>query len=181
MTKPRTFLSSIFALLLLTLLTSVPVTAQVAKQGHDFLSDLSFHSDLLAPSQPFEAFDSVQSAVADATRNAWAAFRLGTTAEWRATVDKRAGAIAFAEGGNVAWIPGRGNSLTASDLASVLKPGAKMVDLATLETIARGYLPKVAGMLGVDPKTLVLNNGRSGQPASHVWFVDFDVIQGGSV
>src|SRR6185369_3695836 len=69
----------------------------------------------------------------------------------------------------IAWIPGKGNSLK----------GAHKVNLETLETIARNFLPRVAGMMGVDPKSLVLNVGRSGQPAGHLWFVDFDVVRDG--
>jgi hypothetical protein len=179
MAKPRIVLASVLTLLSLAFLCAAPASAQVAKQGNDTLSSLVFQSDRLAPSQPFESIDSAGSAVAGSTQSAWASFRLAAPVEWRAHVDKRTGLIGFAEGGNIAWIPGRGNSLTQNDLAGILPPGAKQVDLAAMETIARNYLPRVAGLLGVDPKSLVLNVGRSGQPASHVWFVDFDVLAGG--
>src|SRR5436305_5280964 len=176
--RPRTTVTAALSLLVLVLF-GLPAYAQVAKQGNDTLSSLAFQSDRIAPSQPVDAIESVGSAVASATQSAWAAFRLAAPVEWRAAVDKRTGRVSFAEGGKIAWIPGRGNSLTASDLALVLPPGAKKVDLSAMESIARGYLPKVAGLLGVDPKSLVLNAGRSGQPAGHVWFVDFDVLAGG--
>jgi hypothetical protein len=174
----RTALTSALSLLVLVLF-GLPARAQVAKQGNDTLSSLAFQSDRLAPSQPVDSIDSVGSAVANATQSAWAAFRLTAPVEWRAMVDKRTGRVSFAEGGKIAWIPGRGNSLTQSDLALVLQPGAKKVDLGAMESIARSYLPKVAGLIGVDPKSLVLNLSRSGQPAGHVWFVDFDVLAGG--
>jgi hypothetical protein len=153
--------------------------AQVAKQGHDTLSSLAFQSERLQMSEQIEPLEDVESSVAQATQSAWSTFRLAAPVEWRAVVDKRHGLISFAEGGNIGWIPGRGNSLTLGDLSLVLKPGAKKVDLAALEAIARTFLPKVSGMLGVDPKTLVLNLSRSGQPAGHLWFVDFDIVQGG--
>jgi hypothetical protein len=175
MAKSRIVLSCSLLLVLL-LATLAPAQAQVAKKGYDTLSSLAFQSEKLEPSQPFEPFSDVQSAVASATQSAWQSFALNAPVEWRAAVDKRTGRISFAEGGNIAWIPGRGNSLGLADLAPVLKPGSKKVDLAAMETIARNYLPKVAGMLGVDPKTLVLNLGRSGQPAGHVWFVDLDFV-----
>ena len=171
---------STFALLAFTL-AAFPLTAQVAKQGYDTLSSLAFQSDRLELSQPLETLDNVQGLLASPTQSAWQTFRLNAPVEWRAAVDPRTGLVAFAEGGNVAWIPGRGNSLAASAIAALLKPGAKQVDLAGMETIARSYLPKVAGLLGVDPASLVLNLGRSGQPAGHVWFVDFDVVRGARV
>ena len=153
--------------------------AQIMKKGSDTLTSLQFRSDRLQINEAIEPLADVQSAVAQPTQSAWSTFRLSAPVEWSAVVDKRHGLITLAEGGNIAWIPGRGNSLSITDLTSVLKPGSKKVDLGTMETIARAYLPKVAGMMGVDPKSLVLNLSRSGQPASHVWFVDFDIVQGG--
>ena len=153
-------------------------SAQVAKQGSDVLSSLAFTSDKLAVSEPVESFDDVESALPPGLRNGWAAFRLGTNAEWRSGVDKRNGQISIAEGGLVAWVPGRGNSLTNDDIANVLG-GRKQPDLAVMDTIARGYLPRVAALLGVNPSTLVLDRGRSGQPADHVWFVDYNVVRDG--
>ncbi|HEY4573498.1 MAG TPA: hypothetical protein VIJ26_06040, partial [Thermoanaerobaculia bacterium] len=153
--------------------------AQVAKQGNDSLSSLAFQSERLAPSQPIEPLESAQSEASAAVQNGWASFRLGTPVEWKGSVDRRNGLIAFAEGGNVAWVPGRGNSLTGSDIAPFLPPGATKANLAALEAIARSFLPRVAGMTGVDASGLVLNQGRSGQPAGHVWFVDFDVTRDG--
>ncbi|HEX4964443.1 MAG TPA: hypothetical protein VF173_26745 [Thermoanaerobaculia bacterium] len=168
------FLSrSILSLGLLAILIPAQSHAQVAKQGNDSLASLAFQSDRLSLSQPFDALENTENVIASAPRSAWEAFRIGAPVEWRATVDRRNGMIAFAEGGNIAWIPGRGNSLS-------LAPGKK-IDLAAMEQVARNYVTKVAGMLGVDPQTLVLNQGRSGQPAGHVWFVDFDIVQNGMV
>src|SRR5579885_358815 len=176
MVKPR--LSYVFLCLLALAVCFGNAHAQVAKQGHDTLSSLGFQSDKLRLSEQVEPLDNVQSAVAQATQGAWQSFKLAAPVEWRAVVDKRHGMVSFAEGGNIAWIPGRGNKLTAGDLAPIVKPGKK-IDLSAMEQIARAYLPKVAGMLGVDPKSLVLNVARSGQPAGHLWFVDFDVLSGG--
>jgi trimeric autotransporter adhesin len=173
--------SVLLSLTMLTVLSTGVAQAQVAKQGRDTLSSLAFLSDRLVPSEPVEPLEEVESAIAPTTRSAWESFRLAAPVEWRAVVDKRHGLIAFAEGGNIAWIPGLGNALTQADIASFVRPGAKAVDLSVLERIARGYLPKVAGMMGVDPGALVLNAGRSGQPASHVWFIDFDLVRGGMV
>ena len=179
MAKSRRNLSYVFlCLLAFATLFAGAAQAQVAKQGNDTLSSMAFRSDRLQLSEQLESIDNVQGLVASATQSGWSTFHLNAPTEWRAVVDKRHGLVSFAEGGNIAWIPGKGNSLTLSDVAAFVKPGAK-VDLAAMEGIARTFLPKVSGMLGVDPKSLVLSVGRSGQPASHLWFVDFDVVVGG--
>src|SRR4029079_2753901 len=76
-------------------------------------------------------------------------------------------------GGDIAWVPGRGNSLSNKDL------GGRKPDLTMIDSIARGFMPRVAALLGVDVKALVLSQGRSGQPASHLWFADYDVVREG--
>ncbi len=178
MPRPRKIaLTTALSLLTLALLR-LPAEAQVAKQGRDTLDRLAFQSDRLAESQPVVPFEDTEKAVDPILLRAWTAFRLSAPVEWSAVVDPRHGRIAFAEGGRIAWIPGRGNSLTLESLAAVLQPNAKKIDLTALETIARNFLPRVSDLLGVDPASLVLNLGRSGQPASHLWLVDFDVVVG---
>jgi trimeric autotransporter adhesin len=178
--KPQGRLVSFWICLLALAFLSIGVAhAQVAKQGNDTLTSLAFQSERLVPSQPVEPLDSVVGQVDHATQAAWATFQAGAPVEWRAVVDKRHGLIALAEGGNIAWIPGKGNSLAQKDIAVFTKAGSKGVDLSTMEGIARGYLPKVASLLGVNPQELSLSLSRSGQPAGHVWFVDFDVVKGG--
>jgi fibronectin type 3 domain-containing protein len=174
MVKTRAPLSYLAAMLLLG---SGALTAQVAKQGNDVLSSLQTRSEKLSPSQPLELLDDVRSLVATPTQNGWAAFRLGTPVDWRASIDKRTGMVGFAEGGGIGWIPGRGNSLAQGDVAKYLHNNK--IDMVSMEKMARDYLPRVASLLGVDAASLVLNQARSGQPASHVWFVDFDVYSGG--
>jgi trimeric autotransporter adhesin len=173
MAKTRNVLTAVLALLALAFLAGAPASAQVAKQGNDTLESLTFQSERLAPSQPLEPIDDAQSSVSGPVGSAWESFRLNAPVEWRAHVDRRSGTVAFAEGGKIAWVPGRGNSLTLQSF------GAGKVDLSTLEGIARGFLPRVAAMLGVNPSELVLNSGRSGQPAGHLWFVDFDLVKEG--
>jgi trimeric autotransporter adhesin len=165
---------------LLSALLAGPLAAQAAKQGHDVLSSLAFTSDKFAPSEPIQPLAEAQGQglVAPNLQNGWAAFLLGANAQWQAVVDGRTGQISLAEGGGIAWVPGRGNGLTNQSIASVLA-GRAQPDVAVLDTIARNFLPRVAALLGVNPSTLVLNQARSGQPASHVWFVDYDVVLSG--
>ncbi|HTQ78845.1 MAG TPA: hypothetical protein VMM92_02530 [Thermoanaerobaculia bacterium] len=179
--RTRSFASSVSCLLALALGSGGAAQAQVVKQGFDTLSNLSFQSEALDVSQPIEAYDAVQSLVDTGIQGSWGNFRLNAPAEWRASIDQRSGRIAFAEGGKIAWIPGHGNSLTLNDVAAVANPVTRSIDLASMEKIARGFLGKVSDLLGVDPNSLVLNLGRSGQPAGHLWFVDFDVVKDGFV
>ncbi|MFY9819801.1 MAG: hypothetical protein WAM82_00360 [Thermoanaerobaculia bacterium] len=168
-----------FLVLVLMILPGV-ARAQVAKQSRDVLSSLAFTDDRLGLADESEPLDNARAVVAQALQNSWDAFRIGVgpAAEWNATIDKRTGLVTFAEGGNVAWIPGRGNQMTLQDLAGVLA-GKQKVDLNALDAIARGFMLRVQPFLGFDSSNLVLNQGRSGQPAGHLWFVDYDVVLGG--
>jgi hypothetical protein len=165
---------------LLSILCVVPTQAQMAKKSNDSLSALAFTHEKLRPSDPIEPINDVAGLVAQKRTSGWEAFKIGAPVEWQALVSKRTGTIAMAEGGGIAWVPGHGNKLTLADMAGSLK-GARVIDLKVMEGIARGFLPAVADLVGVDPANLKLNLGRSGQPASHLWFVDFDVLAGGQV
>jgi hypothetical protein len=141
-------------------------TAQVAKEGRSTLDGLAFASPRLYPVESLDLVDNVQGVVASSVANNWASFS-NSNGQWKAMVDARSGRVAIAEGEGVPFIPGRGNKLVAN--------AAHKVTLAEMESITRSFLPRVADMLGVDPKSLVLNQGRSGNPADYLWFVDFDV------
>ena len=166
--------------LIVCALAALPATAQVAKQSNDVLSSLAFvHEKLQAPDD-IEPIADVRALADKSLQNGWEAYKIGVgpNAEWNATIDKRTGLVTFAEGGNVAWIPGRGNKLSTKDLGVFLK-SKPQVDLEVMDSIARDYMTRVKSFLGIDPSQLVLNRARSGQPASHVWFVDYDVVRDG--
>jgi hypothetical protein len=167
---------------LVSALLAAPAVGQVAKQSNDVLSSLSFVHEKLNAQDQIEPIQNVRSVMDKSLSNGWEAFRIGlpTNAEWNASVDKRTGLVAFAEGGNVAWVPGHGNTLTAKDLAGFLK-AKPQIDLEVMDAIARDFMPRVKSLLGIDPAQLVLNRARSGQPAGHVWFVDYDVVRDGLV
>jgi hypothetical protein len=167
---------------LVSALLAAPAVGQVAKQSNDVLSSLAFVHEKLNAQDQIEPIQNVRSVMDKSLSNGWEAFRIGlpTNAEWNASVDKRTGLVAFAEGGNVAWVPGHGNTLTAKDLAGFLK-AKPQIDLEVMDAIARDFMPRVKSLLGIDPAQLVLNRARSGQPAGHVWFVDYDVVRDGLV
>jgi len=87
-------------LLVLSALLCVPAMAQVAKQGNDVLSSLSFLHDKLRQGDESEPLDNARSVVDRTLQNSWDAFRIGVgpAAEWNATIDKRSGLVTFAEG-----------------------------------------------------------------------------------
>src|SRR6185295_7116908 len=151
MVRSRFLLLMVLALVC-SALAAGPAQAQVAKQGNDVLSSLSFTHERLVVSEPVEAFDDAQSELSPGLRNGWAAFRLGANGEWRAVVDRRTGQVSLAEGAGIPLIPGRGNGLTNQDIAGALG-GRARVDLPTLDAAARGFMPRVAALLGVNPST----------------------------
>ncbi|HBL29100.1 MAG TPA: hypothetical protein DD490_19880, partial [Acidobacteria bacterium] len=153
--------------------------AIVPAENGSSLGSLAFVNERLQAFTETESIDDVRSITGAAVVNTWDSFR-AAHGEWNAVIDKRTGALEIAEGQGVPFIPGRGNQLRMADLSAHLGD-KRAVDLATMESITRGFLPQVAGLLGVDPKQLQLNQGRSGHPAPHLWFVDFDVVRGGMV
>jgi fibronectin type 3 domain-containing protein len=159
--------------------TSAAQALVVPKEGKADLASRSLVQSRTAIVNDIEAFDTVRPMVAASMQNGWESFRASVSGEWQAEVDKRSGRLEYAEGAGIPWVPGRGNSLGMNSLAGLSRSGA--IDLATMEAAARAFLPRVAGMMGVDASQLQLNQGRSGQPASHVWFVDFDVVRDGMV
>ena len=181
MAKSRvSLLGRLTLFLLLGALLAGPGMAQVAKQGNDVLSSLQFVHDKLRSGDEAEPLDNVRALASKSLQNGWEAFRIGVgpNADWSAQIDKRTGMVGFAEGGNLAWVPGHGNQMTAQDIAGFLK-AKPAIDLEVMDAIARDFMPRVKSMMGFDPAQLSLNRGRSGQPAGHLWFVDYDVVREG--
>jgi hypothetical protein len=150
------------------LLAAHGLSAQVSREGNDPLSLLAFSDARLRPAAVIAPIEASQASLAAEARVGWTAFQAGSLVRWQAYVDRRTGHLESAVGGGIPWIPGTGNSLAG--------PPA---DLKGLEAAARAFLPRVAPMLGVDPASLVLNPGRSGRQADHLWYADFDIQRGG--
>ena len=149
-------------------------------QNHDDspLRRLSISKAALNPPAASVLFDEVRSSLAPAVQDAWDRFTSEAGGTWVGYADKRSGALSYAEGSGWPWIPGSGNQLVESDLAAPLGPNGE-VTVATMESIARGFLPKVAPLLGVDPRDLKLSLARTSQVADYLWYVEFDVFRGG--
>jgi hypothetical protein len=139
--------------------------AQVAPSRTSPLARLSFADPRLRATSTADPLEQVASLVPADLRDGWAGFTAETGGPWQAYVDRRTGRLEVAEGSGIPWIAGDGNTLAPAGKA----------DLASLERIARAFLPRVAPLLGVDPGSLVLSAGRSGNPSDALWLVDFDV------
>jgi hypothetical protein len=152
----------------LALLLALPgvAGAQAVKEGRSSLDGLAFASPRLRAWDSLESVDNVQGLLRADVADGWSTFRQSAGGEWNALIDKRTGRVEIAEGAGIPWIPGRGNNLTPRG----------PIDLVALDTIARSFMPRVSGLLGIDPSSLVINKGRSGQPADYLAFVDYDVI-----
>jgi hypothetical protein len=167
---PRSCPLGVLALLGFSALAPRPAAAISPKKTESPLEALAFVSDRLQAAPELEPAEEVEATLETAVRNGWGAFRQ-SHGDWRAVIDKRNGRIEIAEGEGIPFVPGRGNQLAE-------RSGSK-ASLAELDRITRGFLAQVAPLLGVDPAALRLNQGRSGQPAEHLWFVDYDVEIGG--
>jgi hypothetical protein len=168
----------------LPFLLAIPAAAQWPRQQPRPLDALVRVDPRLLPSDAVEPLAAGAAAVGPESKaaRAWDLFQIGETGEWQAYYNRSSGRVEMVEGAGIPWIPGAGNPLVRADLSSLwdvpLAEGAE-IRLPTLERIARAFLPRVQALLGIDPATLVLNLGRSGQPTEGVWFVDFDVVEGG--
>ncbi|HEV8630755.1 MAG TPA: pre-peptidase C-terminal domain-containing protein [Thermoanaerobaculia bacterium] len=165
------------AFVLAALVAPAAHAVAAAKDKPSNLAERSLVARTTTPVSDIESMDTARPFVAKAMEGRWESFREGLGGEWVADVDKRSGRVSYVEGAGIPWVPGHGNDLTIDSVKALSKSGR--IDVATLEAAARAFLPHVADLLGVDPAELELNQGASGQPASHVWFVDFDVVRGG--
>lgn len=145
------------------------LSAQVARPAAEGLGRLTLVDPRLRAANATVPFVEIQSLLPAAVHDGWGQFLSDAGGEWQGYVDERTQLVEAAEGSGIPWIPGNGNQLTS--------PGK--VDLRTLETIARAFLPRIAPMLGIDPAALALSAGRSGHPADSLWLVDFDVQREG--
>ena len=150
-----------FALLCFILLP-LASSGQAIPDRDDPLDAFAFVDPRLRPATLSAAFDSAAPGREPGVRAGWDDFVRGAAGPWKGYVDRRTGRVDAAEGAGIPWISGGG------------KP-----DLPRMEAAARGFLPRVSRMLGIDPATLDLAPGRSGRVAEHLWLVDFDVRMDG--
>ncbi len=142
------------------------------------LARLATLAEAFSPPPSVDLLEQAPNGIAANLVDAWGRFESEAGGTWVAYVDRRSGNLEFAEGSGWPWIPGTGNDLTPRDIASFVGSSGE-VDLATLDRLARGFLPQVGALMGIDEKDLKLSEGRSGQMADYLWYVDYDVYRGG--
>jgi hypothetical protein len=171
-------LSRMVCLLGLAVSAAGPLAAGVPRSTDNVLSRRTVRSEELAPSQPIAPLDSNKAAALSAVQGGWEAFRRAN-ADWKASIDQQTGLIASAVGRGIPWIPGHGNSLTPAGVPQSAQGAGREPGLTVLEGMARREIDLLAPALGIGNQDLVLNQGRSGHPADHLWLVDFDLVREG--
>ncbi|HEX6901290.1 MAG TPA: hypothetical protein VF789_16315 [Thermoanaerobaculia bacterium] len=160
-----------------SLTLAVSSEAAGVREAQDPLSALAFSSPRLHPTVVLEKFESIETELDRETVQSWISFRRSVGGEWSAYINRRNGLLDLAEGAGMPWIPGHGNTLREKDVPSL--HGRSRPDIQVLEGIARAFFGRFRPLFGVENVSLVLNAGRSGQIADHLWYVDFDVHRSG--
>jgi fibronectin type 3 domain-containing protein len=176
-TRPRCF-PRLLVLLLAGSALAAAAGAQVAPERGGSLHALAFESARLTLAPDVGPLEEERSSLALETDLALDELARRAGGRWSGQVDRRTGLVANLEGSGIAWFPGRGNSLRAEDVRGWLG-GKPVADLAAHDRRARAFVAEAVHLLGVQPHELRLSQGRSGNPAPHVWFVDYDVTRGG--
>ena len=171
-------IAAVFALFLAWRQFGDPALGQVAKQGVSDVDRLTLEFPVRTPATAGEPLQAGDTRIAPAVDSAWNSFQQSAVGEWKAFVDPRSGRIGYVEGSGLPWIPGFGNRLGAEEVAAPLGAGGA-ITLKTLEALARTFLRTHGVLLGVDPAELRLAAGRSGNPAPHLWLVEFDLVRDG--
>jgi hypothetical protein len=155
----------VLAISVLMILVAGQTAAQVLREPEDPLDALVFVDPRLQPARAGVPFDSADPGIGPEVRAGWTDFLADAGGSWKSYVDPRTGRIDFAEGSGLPWIPNAGKG--------------KAPNLGDLERLARGFLPRIAGMMGINPAELVIAPERSGPVADHLVLVDFDVQRDG--
>lgn len=155
----------VLAISILMILVAGQTAAQVLREPEDPLDALVFVDPRLQPARAGVPFDSADPGIGPEVRAGWTDFLADAGGSWKSYVDPRTGRIDFAEGSGLPWIPNAGKG--------------KAPNLGDLERLARGFMPRIAGMMGIKPSELVIAPERSGPVADHLVLVDFDVQRDG--
>ncbi|MEP7011717.1 MAG: hypothetical protein ABJC13_15445 [Acidobacteriota bacterium] len=163
----------------LAALLAATASAQIMQKNDPGpLGRLATVREALSPPPSVALLDQAPAGIAANLPDAWSRFETEAGGTWTAYVDRRSGYLEYAEGSGWPWIPGAGNNLSDADIAPFLG-ASRAVDLATMDRIARSFLPQVEGLLGIQAKDLKLSEGRSGPMSDYLWYVDYDVYRGG--
>jgi hypothetical protein len=143
--------------------------AQMMPRHQTSLDSLTRESARFAQTGDLAPLDDARGLLAVEADLGFDEFVRSTGGTWTAHADLRTGRLSSLEGSGIAWIPGHGNLLA----------GGPAPSLALLDGKARSLARTLGPLFGFDPASLVLDEGRSGSPAPHLWYVDYDVVLDG--
>ena len=105
------------------------------------------------------------------------AFRTEHGALWSARLDKRRNVLTLLYGGAIPFIPGNANTLRWEDFGSSCRD-ATCLPVATIETLTRSFLDRYQGLIGIDPRELVLEASSVG-PVAHMVYATYQQVVNG--
>ncbi len=158
------------------LLAALWTPAQAVKKGSHFLDDLVMESGavhvqpLLASADALRAEGLAARPESEAFFEAWDRFLSENGLGWTATVDRRTGTLALAEGQGLPWVPGAGNSLRKADIRAYLGASGK-VNERTLLRRASEFLAANQPLFGASPEEFDLTPAHVFQPEDYLWFL----------
>jgi hypothetical protein len=162
--------------LALGLLAALWTPAQAVKKGSHFLDDLVMESGgvhvqpLLASGDTLRAEGLAARPESEPFFEAWDRFLSENGLGWTATVDRRTGTLALAEGQGLPWIPGSGNSLRKADLRAYLGSSGKINERVLLRRAAE-FLAANQPLFGASPEEFDLNPANVFQVEDYLWFL----------
>src|SRR5262249_6848931 len=96
---------------------------------------------------------------------------------WSATLDQRRNVITLLNGGAIPFIPGNANTLRWEDYGATCRD-ASCIPKITIGNLTRTFLDRYQGLLGIDPRELVLDTGNAG-PVEHMYYATYHQVVNG--
>jgi len=173
----------IIVLAVLAAAAAPPAFAQRVKEPLDHLDNLVFAQPELRVVETTADAEAIRARVPDIGEIDL--FRAENGEEWRALLDQRRGVPALLDGGAIPFIPGPANDLGWESLGSCRE--AACIPVKHVEDLAREFLARYPGLLGADPRDLVLDTAGSLAVGDSVYLLRFQwthrgiPVEGGSV
>ncbi|MGC8762713.1 MAG: hypothetical protein ACP5VN_03625, partial [Acidobacteriota bacterium] len=162
--------------LALGLLAALWTPAQAVKKGSHFLDDLVMESagvhvqPLLASGETLRAEGLAARPESEAFFEAWDRFLSENGLGWTATVDRRTGTLALAEGEGLPWVPGSGNSLRKADIRAYLGSSGKVNEQVLLRRAAE-FMAANQPLFGASPEEFDLTPANVFKVEDYLWFL----------
>ncbi len=171
----RTRVVGLFGTLGIALLLSGPAGAFTPKEPRHPLDSLVLvRPALRTPQTPVDLEDLRPGQPGTA---GLAAFRAEHGALWSARLDRRRNVLTLLHGGAIPFLPGSANTLRWEEFGASCHDAA-CIPTETVEALTRGFLGRYRGLLGVDPRELVLEESSVG-PVGHMFYAVYRQVVNG--